>query len=95
MFDEDGAGRRLGAEDAGVLAVLLAAAVGRSALTRSAAASAAFAPLQKRLDLMLQIRNPPTQLSVLGFEFGNPLVARVSHDPHSLCAAAPMDRAAA
>src|SRR5262249_50031368 len=43
-----------------------------------------FAPLQERLELMLQLRNPPPQLSVLGFEFGDPLLAWVVHDPCSL-----------
>jgi hypothetical protein len=42
--------------------------------------------------LMLQLRDPPAQLGILGFEFGNPLVARVIHDQRSLPITAEMGK---
>src|SRR5208283_1520985 len=84
VLDQCGIGGRFGPEDARVLAMLLAAAVGRRSLPQFALALGSLAALEELLDLMLELRDAPAQLGVLGFEFGNPLVARVIHDPHSM-----------
>src|SRR5262249_42781167 len=84
VLDESGVRRRFRPKDAWMLAVLLAAAIGGRALARGAAAPPPFAPVQERLGVMLPLRNPPPRLSVLGFEFGDPLLAWVVHDPCSL-----------
>src|SRR4029077_8830745 len=84
MLDERRSCRRLGPKNARVLTMLLAAAISRSTLARGRFSLGTLTPLQKRLDLMLQLRNAPSKLCVLGFEFGNPLVAWVVHDPRSL-----------
>jgi hypothetical protein len=84
MFDEGSPRRRLGPKGAWVFAVYLATSIGRRALPRAAPGLAALPALQEGLQLMLQVSNPPPQLGILGFEFGNPLVARVVHDQPSL-----------
>ena len=63
-----------------MLAMFLASAVIGCALARGAALAGAFATLQELLYLVFQLRNPLAQLSVLRFEFRNPLVARIIHD---------------
>ena len=84
VLDEGGVGRRIGPEDAGVLAMFLAAAVGRSSLAWGGAGRSAFAALQEGLELMFQLGQAAAQVGVFRFEFGNPLVTRVIHDRCSL-----------
>jgi hypothetical protein len=84
VLDERGPRRRLGAKDAGMLAMLLAASIVRRPLAWRPFRLGAFASLEKGLELMFELRDPPPQLGVLGFEFGNPSITRVVHDPHSL-----------
>jgi hypothetical protein len=72
VLDERGLGRRLRAEDAGMRAMLLAPAVVSGTLAWLTFALRPFAALEELLELMLQMRDPPAQLGVLGFEFGNP-----------------------
>jgi hypothetical protein len=40
-----------------------------------------LAALEERFDLVHELGNPPTQLGVLGFQFNNPFVAGIFHDP--------------
>jgi len=84
VLDEDGPWRWLGAKDAGMLAMLLAPPILGSSLSGRPLIGGALAALEKCLHLMFELRNPSPQLSVFRFEFGNPLITRVVHDPHSL-----------
>jgi hypothetical protein len=84
VLDERGIWGWFGAEDARVLAMLFAAAVVRRPLAERTLAVGAFAALKQLLKRMLQLGNPPTQFCVLGFQLGNPLVARVIHGQRSL-----------
>jgi hypothetical protein len=84
VFDEDGPRRRIGTKDAGMDAMFLSPPIIGSSLTRLALTLGSFTSLQKGLDLMFELRNAPPQLGVLRFEFGNPLITRVIHDPHSM-----------
>jgi len=84
VLDELGLGWRLGSKDARMLAMLLPSAVVSSSLPPLAFALGAFAALQKRLDLVFELRDPLAQLGIFRFEFRNPLITRVIHDPHSL-----------
>jgi hypothetical protein len=84
VFDEDRIRRRLGAKDAGMLAMFLPPSVIGRTLAGFALVFGPFAALEKGLDLMFKLGDPLPQLGVLGFEFRNPLITRVIHDPHSL-----------
>jgi hypothetical protein len=76
--------RRSGAKHARVLPMLCTAAISRRPLSSGTLASRAFAPLQKRLQLLLKLRNPPPQLGILSLQFGNPAITWVIHDPRNL-----------
>ncbi len=84
MLHEIRLGRRLGPKHARMLSMLLATAIGRRPLPRGALGCGTLPPLQNRLKLMFQLRQPPPQLGVLRLQFGNPLVTRVVHDPRSV-----------
>jgi hypothetical protein len=64
--------------------MLCTAAISRRPLSSGTLASRAFAPLQKRLQLLLKLRNPPPQLGILSLQFGNPAITWVIHDPRNL-----------
>jgi hypothetical protein len=72
VLNEDSARRRLGAKDPRMLAMFLPPLVVRRTLPGRALIFGAFAALEKGMNLMLKQRNPPPELSVLSFEFGNP-----------------------
>jgi hypothetical protein len=84
VVDELGAGRRFGPKGAWMLAMFDQPAILRRSLPRRPLVGAPLTALQKRLQLMLELGNAPPQLGILGFEFRNPLIARVVHDPQSL-----------
>jgi hypothetical protein len=76
VFDEDGAGRGLRPEAAGVLAVFLAAAVDAGAVGLIAAANRAFAAPLDVLELVLDLGQPAVQVGALRLQVGDPLLQR-------------------
>jgi hypothetical protein len=72
VFDEYGPRRRIGPKDAGVLAMFLPPSIVGGSLSWLALIFGSFASLEKRLDLMFELRDPLAQLGVLRFEFSNP-----------------------
>jgi hypothetical protein len=79
VLDEPGVRGRFRSEGAGMLAMLLPAAVVGRTLPRRAFGLGSLAALQEGLDLMLELRNPLAQLGIFGFEFCNPEITRVVH----------------
>src|SRR5262249_39867999 len=67
-----------------MLPMCLAAAIGGGFLAEGAAALCTFSPLPESPGLVVPVPPPPTQLGVLGFQVGNPLVTGVVHDPGSV-----------
>jgi hypothetical protein len=84
VLDELSLGRRLGPKNARMLAMLFAPFVVGRSLPRLRFGLGSFAALQKRLNLMFELRDPLAQLGVLRFELRNPSITRVVHDPQSL-----------
>ena len=84
VLDELGVRGRFRSEGAGMLAMLLPAAVVGSTLPRRAFGLGALAALQEGLDLMLELRDPLAQRGIFGFEFRNPEITRVVHG-HITC----------
>ncbi len=76
MFDEGGAGRGLGPKASGVPTMFLAPAVGARTRGLITAMGGAFAALTDGLQLVLDLRQPPSQVGVLGLEVGDPLLER-------------------
>jgi hypothetical protein len=74
VFDEGGAGRRLGSEGAGVLPVLLASAVGARPLGRVTALEGSLAAPADVLELVLDLGQPAAQVGVLRLQVGDPLL---------------------
>jgi hypothetical protein len=73
VFDEDGAGRRIGAEGSGVLTVLLASAVGARPLGRVPTLRGALTAPADVLQLVLDLGQPTAQVGVLRLQVGDPL----------------------
>jgi hypothetical protein len=85
VFDEHRTGRRLGPKGTRVLAMLLAAAVGRRARLARPRRTCPLAALVDLLELVFHLRQAVPQLGVFRFEFGNAIqeLLPVVHDPHS------------
>ncbi len=83
MFDEDRTGGRLGSDTAGMLAVLLAAAVAARRLRAAAVPAGTLAALPDLLKFVLQ---PPPQCGVVRLQFGValPKPLQFVHDPADL-----------
>lgn len=84
MLDEGGIRRRLRTKGARMPPMFLEPAVSRRPLPRRPLSRRALPPLQDRLQLMLQLRDPPPQFGVLRLQFGNSSIARVIHDSRNL-----------
>jgi hypothetical protein len=76
VFEEDGAGRGLGSEGAGVLTVFLAAAIGARAVGLVAAMGRALAAPVDILQLVLNLGEPAAQVGVLRLQVGDPALER-------------------
>ena len=74
VFDEDGAGRRLGPKGSGVPAMLLAAAIGARAVGLVAAVGRAPAAPPDVLELVLDLGQLAAQVRVLRLQVSHPLL---------------------
>jgi hypothetical protein len=92
VFDERGPRGRFGPKDARMFAMFLTPAVVGRTLPWWTAAGSAFAALQKLLYLVLQLRDPPPQFGILGFQFGNSPVPWIIHDRQILPEVAEMGK---
>jgi hypothetical protein len=71
VFDKRGSRRRLGPKEARMFAMFLAPPVFARSLPRDAVTGSSLASLVNDLQLVLELRQPPPQLGILGFQLGN------------------------